>query len=82
MFKVCSCCGHTWNTREDFIKTTTFIGDWKEFGLLLYNCKCNTTLSIEIYEGSKKDAVEKRRKNNAIQKRVDTRIHGVHAGIL
>ncbi len=61
IFKVCSCCDKQWNTEEDFRNDCEYLADWQEAGLLLFNCKCRSTLAIEIYKGSKEEATKKRR---------------------
>jgi hypothetical protein len=62
VFKICSCCGKEFATRELFLEYVTYHAAWEEVGVYLYNCKCKSTLSLEIYEGSILDAVNKRKK--------------------
>jgi hypothetical protein len=47
-------------TRESFISQTRHIGDQESTGLGFYNCECESTLTIEIFEGSKELARQKR----------------------
>jgi len=58
IFKKCTCCGHTWTTREDFLSdpTIVLIGYQVQFdnlklGFLLFNHHvedCETTMAIEV----------------------------------
>jgi len=67
IFKECTCCGHTWTTREDFLSDPTIIligyqvrFDNLKLGFLLFNHRvedCETTMAIEagkfsdLYDG-------------------------------
>lgn len=67
IFKKCSCCTHTWTTREEFLSDPmiTIVGyqvkfDNLELGLFLFNhmvINCGTTMAIEagkfsdLYDG-------------------------------
>ena len=61
-YKTCTCCKYEFPDKLTFINYCDFVGEWKEFGLLLYNCQCRSTLSIEITEGSKEEAMKLRNK--------------------
>ena len=62
VFKKCTCCGHTWTTREDFLSdpTIVIIGyqvrfDKPDLGFLLFNHlvrDCETTMAIKAGEFS------------------------------
>lgn len=56
-FKLCTCCGVVWPTRDDFLSDpeVELIGYQAHFtelkaGLLLFNHSCHTTLAIEVEE--------------------------------
>jgi len=55
IFKKCPCCRFEWKKRDDFLydKDLEIIGyqsnlDALELGLLLFNHKCGTTLSVSV----------------------------------
>ena len=63
-FKVCSMCGHKWESREDFLgdRDIEFIGYQVNFGelnlgIFLFNHSCKSTIAlqakhfIDLYEG-------------------------------
>lgn len=51
-FKICG-CGIEYKDKEDFTSRCEFVGNWDRFGLALYNCACLSTITIEMFEGSK-----------------------------
>lgn len=56
-FKSCA-CGVEYQTKEELISKCEFVDNWDRFGLALYNCECKSTITIEIFEGSKALAKE------------------------
>ena len=55
MTKTCG-CGRTYRDLNEFKSLCELKGEW--FGLLLANCECGSTIAMELYSGSNKDAIE------------------------
>lgn len=45
--KECTLCGTLWTNNKEFLKETTPVCEYSEFGLALRNHTCGTTLGVE-----------------------------------